>query len=50
MFCYLDLEPEKVQRLREEYGIYMAERGRMNLAGLSKLNFNYVTESMRAVL
>ncbi len=50
MFCFLGLEQEKVQRLREEYGIYMADAGRMNLAGLSQQNFNYVIQSMIAVL
>lgn len=50
MFCYLGLEKEKVERLREEYGIYMADGGRMNLAGLSQHNFNYVIQSMIAVL
>jgi aspartate/tyrosine/aromatic aminotransferase len=46
MFCYLGLDKEKVSQLRDEYGIYMAEGGRMNLAGLSRGNFNCVIESM----
>jgi aspartate aminotransferase len=50
MFCFLGLEKEKVVKLREEYGIYMADGGRMNLAGLSQQNFNYVIQSMIAVL
>jgi aspartate/tyrosine/aromatic aminotransferase len=50
MFCYLGLDKEKVSRLRDEYGIYMAEGGRMNLAGLSRGNFNYVIQSMIKVL
>ncbi|MBP7075133.1 MAG: aspartate/tyrosine/aromatic aminotransferase [Rhabdochlamydiaceae bacterium] len=50
MFCFLGLEQEKVQRLREEYGIYMADGGRINLAGLSQQNFNYVIQSMIAVV
>jgi aspartate aminotransferase len=50
MFCYLDLEEEKVARLREEYGIYMADGGRMNLAGLSRQNFEYVIDSMIKIL
>lgn len=50
MFCYLGLEKEKVARLRDEYGIYMADGGRMNLAGLSQQNFEHVIDSMIKVL
>lgn len=50
MFCYLGLDKEKVAKLRDEYGIYMAEGGRINLAGLSRQNFNYVVESLTHVL
>ncbi len=50
MFCFLGLESAKVEQLREEYGIYMADGGRMNLAGLSQQNFKYVIQSMIAVL
>jgi aspartate aminotransferase len=50
MFCFLGLEQDRVQKLKEEYGIYMADGGRMNLAGLSQQNFNYVTQSIIAVL
>lgn len=48
MFCYLGLEAEKVKRLKEEFGIYMAEGGRINLAGLSRQNFDYVVTSLNA--
>mgnify|MGYP001615369158 CR=1 FL=1 len=48
MFCYLGLETEKVKRLKEQFGIYMAEGGRMNLAGLSRQNFDYVITSLNA--
>ena len=48
MFCYLGLESDKVKRLKEEFGIYMAEGGRMNLAGLSRQNFDYVITSLNA--
>lgn len=50
MFCYLGLEEKKVTRLKEEYGIYMAEGGRINLAGLSRKNIQYVTESLNKIL
>lgn len=50
MFCFLGLEKEQVLKLREEYGIYMTLDGRINLAGLSEQNLNYVIESMLKLL
>lgn len=50
MFCFLGLEKEKVSKLREEYGIYMTADGRINLAGLSQRNLNYVIEAILALL
>lgn len=35
MFAQLALRPEQVQTLRTEQAIYMAESGRINLAGIS---------------
>ena len=35
MFSLLPLSPERVKRLREEHGVYMAGSGRINVAGLS---------------
>lgn len=35
MFAQLALQPEQVKRLRTEQAIYMAESGRINLAGIS---------------
>ena len=34
MFSTLPLTPEAVERLRRERGIYMADSGRINIAGL----------------
>jgi aspartate aminotransferase len=49
MFSFLGISPEQVMRLREEYGIYMVESTRINLAGLNTGNLAYFVEAIRAV-
>ncbi|SHF47601.1 aromatic-amino-acid transaminase [Modicisalibacter ilicicola DSM 19980] len=49
MFSYTGLKPDQVDRLRDEYGIYMVRSGRANVAGLSSENLPYVTEAIAAV-
>lgn len=46
MFAYTGLDQEVLQRLCQEYAIYMADSGRINLAGLNEKNFNYVVEAL----
>lgn len=43
LFSYFNLSEEKVQQLREQDAIYMAPGGRINVAGLTEENLNYVT-------
>ena len=50
MFSYLGIELEEVLKLRNEHGVYILNSTRMNVAGLSSLNINYVTDSVAAVL
>lgn len=50
MFCFLGLGKEQVLKLREDSGIYMTSDGRINLAGLSEQNINYVTESILKIV
>ncbi|GAB2784255.1 aspartate/tyrosine/aromatic aminotransferase [Halomonas shantousis] len=49
MFSYTGLKPEQVDRLRDEFGIYMVRSGRANVAGLSTENLPYVTQAIAAV-
>ncbi|MHB0777191.1 amino acid aminotransferase [Halomonas sp. WWR20] len=49
MFSYTGLKPEQVDRLRDEYGIYMVRSGRANVAGLATENLPYVTQAIAAV-
>lgn len=46
MFSLLWLNDAQVTRLRDEYGIYLPKRGRINLAGLNEQNLDYVVSSI----
>ena len=50
MFSYTGLTPEQVDRLREEFAVYLVRTGRMCVAGLNTRNVEYVANSMAAVL
>ena len=50
MFSYSGLSPEQVDRLREEFGVYLVRTGRMCIAGLNEGNVDYVAESIAAML
>jgi len=49
MFCYSGLAPEQVDRLREEFHIYMTRNGRISMAGVTSKNVDYLGESIHAV-
>lgn len=48
-FSYLCISPESVQRLRDEYAIYMPPDSRINVAGLTRDRVDYVAEAIIAV-
>jgi aspartate aminotransferase len=50
MFSYSGLSKEQVDHLRSEYAIYMPGSGRINVAGLSPKNMDYVVEAIVSVL
>lgn len=50
MFSYTGLTPEQVDRLREEFAVYLVRTGRMCVAGLNTRNVEYVANAMAAVL
>lgn len=50
MFSLLGLTPEQVKRLRDEFSIYMVGNSRVNLAGVSPGNVDYLAESILQVL
>lgn len=49
MFSYTGLTPEQVDRLRDEFGIYMVRSGRANVAGFSQHNLPYLAKAIAAV-
>jgi aspartate aminotransferase len=50
MFSMLGLSVEQVQRLKHEYSVYMVNSSRVNIAGISEANIDYLTDSILAVL
>lgn len=49
MFSYLSLSLEQVERLKEEFGIYLAPGGRISIAGLCHANLDYVINAIAEV-
>jgi aspartate aminotransferase len=49
MFCYSGLTPEQVQRMREEYAIYMTKDGRISMAGVTSKNVEYLADALHQV-
>ena len=50
MFCYLGVSAEQVARLKQDYGIYLADSSRINVCGITQGNVRYLDESIAAVL
>ncbi len=50
MFSYTGLSPEQVQRLQDEFAVYLVASGRMCVAGLNEANIDYVANAFAEVL
>ena len=50
LFSFLDLSKQQVERLRDEYSVYLVGNSRINVAGVSPGNVEYLAESIVAVL
>ena len=50
MFSYTGLTPAQVDRLRDEFGVYILRSGRMCVAGLNSGNVERTASAMAAVL
>ena len=50
MFSYSGLSVEQVHRLRDEFSIYIADSGRMNVAGITDDNLEYLAQSIATVV
>ena len=50
MFCFLGVSANQVQRLKQEFGVYMVDSGRINVAGITDENVDYLADSIAAVV
>ena len=50
MFSFLGITTPQLDRLRDEFGIYIVSSTRVNLAGINSSNIDYISESMITVL
>ena len=50
MFCFLGVSEEQVNRLKKEYGVYMVGSSRINTAGITARNVNYLADAIAATL
>ena len=50
MFSFLGLNVAQVDQLREQFSIYMVGSSRVNIAGISQANIDYLAQSIAAVL
>lgn len=50
MFSFSGLSPEQVDKLRDEFAIYAVRSGRINVAGITEDNIQYLCESIVKVL
>ena len=50
MFSFSGLTPEQVDALRERYSIYAVRSGRINVAGMTAANMDYLCSAIAEVL
>ncbi len=50
MFSFLGINKEQIDRLRDEYAIYMVGSSRVNVAGISQSNIDYFADAVATVL
>ena len=50
MFSFLGLSSAQVDQLREDFSIYMVSSSRVNIAGISQSNIDYLVASLAAVI
>ncbi|MEM7084081.1 MAG: aminotransferase class I/II-fold pyridoxal phosphate-dependent enzyme, partial [Pseudomonadota bacterium] len=50
MFCYLGIDKTRVAALKKDFGIYMADSSRINVAGITQGNVDYLANAIASVL
>jgi aspartate aminotransferase len=50
MFSFLSISPEQIERLKNDYSIYIVGSSRVNVAGVSQANINYFADAVATVI
>ena len=50
MFCFLGITPEQVTQLKKDFGVYMVDSSRINVAGITEHNVGYLADAIAAVV
>jgi aspartate/tyrosine/aromatic aminotransferase len=50
MFCFLGVSPDEVRKLKQDYGVYMVDSSRINVAGITERNVGYLADAIAAVI
>ena len=50
MFCFLGISADQVERLKKEFAVYMVGSSRINVAGITPANVDYLAASIAATL
>jgi len=50
MFCFLGITEAQVGRLKKDFGVYMVGSSRINTAGITAQNVNYLADAIAATL
>jgi aspartate aminotransferase len=50
MFSFLGIDTDQIQRLQDEFSIYVVGSSRVNVAGLSTSNVDYLTQAIAKIL
>lgn len=49
MFSFIDLDKNQVQKMIDQFAVYLTDNGRISVAGLTTKNIDYVVNSLLAV-
>ena len=50
MFSYLCISPEQVQEVRAKHSVYFVDSSRVNIAGISQTNVDYLADALISIL
>jgi aspartate/tyrosine/aromatic aminotransferase len=50
MFCFLGINADQIRRLKQDFGIYMVNSSRVNVAGITADNVGYLSDAIAAAL